>query len=119
MLSACDASRTTCSRSRFRGRRCIDGSVAARRDVVDTRKRLAAAAAACALPPLPPTLLVDHNADEAVSSNRKALDFVSLTTREGLQRMVDGGYAYMAAELASGRLDALIAAAPRQAEARA
>ncbi len=38
----------------------------------------------------------------------------ALTTREGLQSMVDGGRAYMAAELASGRLDALLAAAPKR-----
>ena len=108
---------------------------------MDTRKQMAAAAAgsgeAEALT-LPPTLLVDHNADPAVASNRKTGDFVvrtvpvriacsialrcqltrvcaqELATREGLQRMVDGGYAYMSAELASGRLDALMAAAPRR-----
>jgi hypothetical protein len=33
--------------------------------------------------------------------------------------MVDGGYDYMSAELASGRLDALLAAAPKRALAGA
>lgn len=42
----------------------------------------------------------------------------ALTTREGLQRMVDGGRAYMTAELASGRLDALIQAAPARERVR-
>jgi hypothetical protein len=36
-----------------------------------------------------------------------------LATREGLQRMVDAGYAYTRGELDAGRLGALIAAAPR------
>jgi hypothetical protein len=70
-------------RRRFRGRRCIDGSVAAPRDVVDTHARARAAAAAAALdeiaaplPPPPLTLLVDHNADPAVANNRKFGDFV-------------------------------------------
>jgi hypothetical protein len=40
----------------------------------------------------------------------------ALTTREGLQSMVDNGYAYMASELASGRLDALLAAAPLRSD---
>ena len=90
--------------------RCIDGSVAAARDVVNTRKQAAAVASSGLLP----TLLIDHNADATVSANRKFGDFVALTTRDGLQRMVDGGYAYMASELASGRLDALLQAAPRR-----
>jgi hypothetical protein len=41
----------------------------------------------------------------------------ALTTREGLQSMVDSGYTYMTSELASGRLDALLAAAPRRTDA--
>ena len=113
-----------CSR-RFRGKRCIDGSVAARRDVVDTRRKQPVADA-------PPTLLIDHNADPEIANSRKFGDFVvrpawpqpqfaaanvappqELATREGLQRMVDAGYAYTRGQLDAGRLDALIAAAPR------
>ena len=90
---------------RFRGKRCIDGSVAARRDVVDTRRKQAAGGA-------PPTLLIDHNADPEIANHRRFGDFVELATREGLQRMVDAGYAYMRAELDAGRLDTLCAAAP-------
>ena len=92
-------------RRRFRSKRCIDGSVAARRDLVDTRRTQP-------VPSAPPTLLLDHNADPQIASSRKFGDFVELATREGLQRMVDAGYAYMRAELESGRLDALCAAAP-------
>ena len=61
---------------RYRGRRCIDGSVFAARDIVDTRKRFAAAAAAGSGAVEAPTLLVDHNADPAVANNRKTGDFV-------------------------------------------
>lgn len=54
---------------RFRGKRCIDGSVAARRDVVDTRRKRPVANA-------PPTLLIDHNADPEIANSRKFGDFV-------------------------------------------
>jgi hypothetical protein len=57
----------------------------------------------------------DHNADPEIANNRKFGDFVELATREGLQRMVDAGYAFMRAELDAGRLDALCAAAPLSA----
>ena len=64
------------------------------------------------VPSAPATLLLDHNADQQIANSRKFGDFVELATREGLQRMVDAGYAYMRAELDAGRLDALCAAAP-------
>lgn len=70
--------------ARFRGQRCIDGSVAAPRDVVDTRKRGRAAAAVnaldaaagAALLPAAPTLLVDHNADPELARRRTTGDWV-------------------------------------------
>lgn len=66
-------------RRRFRSKRCIDGSVAARRDLVDTRRKQP-------VPSAPPTLLLDHNADPQIANSRKFGDFVELATREGLQR---------------------------------
>ncbi len=57
------------------------------------------------------TLLVDHNADPVIASSRTFGDFVALATREGLQSMVDKGYAHMSGEIASGRLDSWLAQA--------
>lgn len=113
LLSACAASihiplfldgRLT---ARFRGQRCVDSYLIAPRDLVDTRK---AARLAGAEPGL--SLLIDHNDDPTVAARRRAGDLLALVSRDGLDGMVAQGRAFMEGELASGRLDALMRAAP-------
>lgn len=101
--------------ARYRGTRCIDGSVAAPRDIVDTRRGASLLDASGQR--YSSTLLVDHNADPAIASSRSFGDFVALATREGLQRMVDQGESYMKTELASGRLDAWLEQAAGSSDA--
>ena len=77
------------------GQRCIDGSVFARRGIVDVAPGR--------------SLLIDHNDDPRIGHNRKLGDFVALTSKAGLDNMVAMGQEWMRAELASGRLDAWLA----------
>jgi hypothetical protein len=98
--------------ARFDGQRCVDGTLWAPRDVVDTRK-----ASSIARGDIAPskssrhgTLLVDHNDDIAISRSRTMGDFVALTTREGLHRMIEQGRSHMGAQLRVGMHDDWLAA---------
>jgi len=92
--------------ARFRGQRCVDSYLIAPRDLVDTRK----AARRAGEPGL--SLLIDHNDDPSVAARRRAGDLLALVSRDGLDGMVTQGTKFMEGELASGRLDALLLAAP-------
>ena len=96
--------------ARFKGQRCVDGTLWASRDVVDIRKAATSNAMPHAIPPSSRfgTLLVDHNHDVTIARSRTIGDFVALTTRDGLQRMIDQGYKHMASQLAVGMHDAWI-----------
>ena len=65
-----------------------------------------------------PALLIDHNADPAVAARRKAGDWLSLRTLDGLQSMVEEGRAFMAGQIASGALDEFLSGAGEGPAAR-
>ena len=103
--------------ARFDGQRCVDGTLWAPRDVVDTRK--ASSAPGGIVPPRSSrsgTLLVDHNDDINISRSRTMGDFVALTTREGLHRMIEQGRSHMGAQLRVGMHDEWLAAAAAAAD---
>lgn len=96
--------------SKFRGARCVDGSIAAPRDVVDLTKSGLLDV---------PALLVDHIADPVIAARTTATAFVELTTYEGLTKMVSEGYAYMSSEVRRGVYDGVAEAARAEVQAQA
>lgn len=94
--------------ARFDGQRCVDGTLWAPRDVVDTRKSASLRGDSGIAPSKSSrhgTLLVDHNDDINISRSRTMGDFVALTTREGLHRMIEQGRSHMGAQLRVGMHD--------------
>jgi len=91
---------------RHAGRLCVDGSIAAARDIVAVS------------PNRELTLLLDHNDDPRIGGRRRTGDFLALRTRAGLDAMVEQGAGHMRAQLAAGHLAAWLDAAAAAAERR-